>query len=74
MDPLNFQWLEEPDRLAIEAATEELCLLGALDHRQSLTPLGVLISELQIDPGIAHMINHACSKGLGLCYTVDSDF
>ena len=66
VDPLDFQWLERPDRSALEAATEELSLLGALDHRGNLTPLGHLIGDLQIDPGIAHMIYYACFKGLGI--------
>lgn len=70
VDPLDFHWLEKPDRAALEAATEELSLLGALDHQQNLTPLGHLIGDLQIDPGIAHMIYYACSKGLGICNNV----
>lgn len=69
VDPLDFQWLEKPDDAALEAATEELNLLGALDHRQNLTPLGHLIGDLQVDPGIAHMIYYACSKGLGTSNT-----
>jgi HrpA-like RNA helicase len=66
VDPIDFHWLEKPDSVALEAATEELSLLGALDHRQNLTPLGHLIGDLQIDPGIAHMIYYSCSKGLGM--------
>lgn len=65
VDPRDFHWLEKPDAAALEAATEELNLLGALDHQQNLTPLGHLIGDLQIDPGIAHMIYYACFKGLG---------
>ena len=65
VDPFNFEWLELPDRVALEIAMEELLLLGALDHRQNLTGLGTLISDLQIDPGIARMMHYACSKGLG---------
>ena len=65
VDPFNFEWLELPDRIALEIAMEELLLLGALDHRQNLTGLGTLISDLQIDPGIARMMYYACSKGLG---------
>lgn len=66
VDPLNFDWLENPDVAALEAAIQELHLLGAIDHLQNLTPLGHLISDLQIDPGFAHMIYYACSKGLGI--------
>ena len=66
VDPFHFDWLEPPDRTAIEVAIEELSLLGALDHRQNLTGLGTLISDLQIDPGIARMIYCACTKGLGM--------
>jgi HrpA-like RNA helicase len=66
VDPLDFHWLEKPDSVALQAAVEELSLLGALDHRQNLTPLGHLISDLQIDPGIAHMIYYSCCKGLGM--------
>ncbi|XP_059353084.1 uncharacterized protein LOC130692190 [Daphnia carinata] len=65
VDPRDFHWLEKPDTAALEAAEEELNLLGALDHQENLTPLGHLIGDLQIDPGIAHMIYYACSKGLG---------
>lgn len=65
VDPRDFHWLEKPDAAALEAATEELNLLGALDNQQNLTPLGHLIGDLQIDPGIAHMIYYACFKGLG---------
>lgn len=66
VDPFNFEWLEPPDRAALDNAIEELLLLGALDHRQNLTGLGTLISDLQIDPGIARMMYYACSKGLGI--------
>ena len=65
VDPFQFEWLEPPDQTALVFAAEELTLLGALDHQQNLTPLGHLISSLQIDPGIARMIYSACSKGLG---------
>ncbi len=65
VNPFEFEWLEPPDQTALVFAAEELTLLGALDHQQNLTPLGHLISSLQIDPGIARMIYSACSKGLG---------
>lgn len=65
VDPRQFDWLEQPDGVALETAIEELCLLGAMDHLGNLTPLGHLVSDLQIDPGIAHMIHYACSRGLG---------
>lgn len=65
VDPRQFEWLEKPANVALDAALEELYLLGALDHLGDLTPLGHLVSDLQIDPGIAHMIQYACSKGFG---------
>lgn len=43
--------LDAPQPLAIKQAVERLTLLGALDNRESLTPLGKLLSTIPVHPG-----------------------
>ncbi|KAJ1483262.1 P-loop containing nucleoside triphosphate hydrolase protein [Baffinella frigidus] len=68
MDPATFQWLEAPSRSAVAAALSDLALLGAVvgDPRTltlTLTPLGGLMAELQVEPEHARLIQHACAAG-----------
>lgn len=69
--PLNFQWIQSPDRTGLYKALDELRYLGALEDGDGpgsdpvLTDLGRLISELQVDPGMARMVYHACKLGMG---------
>lgn len=65
IDPFNFEWLENPEPGSLESAVQELLLVGAIDHQQALTDLGKLISDLQVDPGIARMIQYGCQNDLG---------
>lgn len=69
IDPLTFQWIESPDRCALLSALSDLTYLGAVQSSQNgtlrLTELGELISSLQIDPGLARMVYHACKQGTG---------
>jgi HrpA-like RNA helicase len=43
--------LDAPQPLAIKQAVERLTLLGALDAREALTPLGRLLSTIPVHPG-----------------------
>ena len=65
IDPFEFEWLEHPEPGSLESAADELTLIGAMNHQQELTVVGKLISDLQVDPGIARMIHYGCHTGLG---------
>ena len=62
MDPAAFEWLEPPEPSAVAAALSDLALLGAVDgDARTLSPLGRLIAELQMEPEHARLLQHACN-------------
>jgi len=78
--PLHFEWIQSPDRAGLQQAIDELHYLGAIVENSAassssagskvgsvpeLTELGRLVADLQVDPGMARMIYHACKQGLG---------
>lgn len=53
----SFPWLDAPLRESLEAALQELGLLGALNTRSGhLTPLGRLLADLPLDPPMARAL------------------
>jgi HrpA-like RNA helicase len=70
IDATSFDWIEAPDRDALDCAKKDLTYLGAMEQTQGsrleLTTLGYLISNLQIDPGMARMMYYACLEGYGV--------
>jgi HrpA-like RNA helicase len=77
--PSTFDWIEAPSIDGICAAYAQLTMYGALkpgfaatpvstdndNLASALTPLGMLVSKLQLDPGVTNMLHYACTKGLG---------
>ncbi|KAI8092632.1 putative ATP-dependent RNA helicase DHX34-like protein [Halteromyces radiatus] len=55
-DPRNFDYLEAPSAMAIEASVTCLQNLGALDEMESITNLGTALSNLPVDAVIGKMI------------------
>ncbi|MEK6235770.1 MAG: ATP-dependent RNA helicase HrpA, partial [Planctomycetales bacterium] len=52
----RFPFLDPPKTAAVRDGYKTLFELGAVDHREELTPLGKTISRLPVDPRIARMI------------------
>ncbi|KAE8414298.1 P-loop containing nucleoside triphosphate hydrolase protein [Aspergillus pseudocaelatus] len=48
--------IEPPDEAKVDLAISNLQLLRALDEKEELTPLGVLLSELPLDPCRAKLV------------------
>jgi HrpA-like RNA helicase len=75
IDPLHFQWIQSPSQEGLQKAMDDLMYLGAITSTDSsgsgsggipvLTELGELIAVLQVDPGMARMVYHACKQGMG---------
>lgn len=62
-DPSRLPWLEPPPAAAIEAAREELRLLGALDADEHITPAGQELRALPLPPRLARMVREAALLG-----------
>ena len=62
VNPLNFDWLEEPDIAPLVAATEEFNWFEPWTNDK----IELLMCELQIYPGSAHMLCYACFKELAM--------
>ena len=68
LDPETFDWLDPPEKEAIESAIEELIYLGAIyrmDGMLLLSELGDYIAETQLVPATAKMIFEGCRMGMG---------
>jgi len=65
LDPVAFSWIDEPAPIALETAKSELHLLGALTSDGTLTPVGKLAAELQLDLPVATLLLNACRQGFG---------
>ena len=70
LHPLHFQWIQSPAEEGLRQAMDELRYLGAIGHSDSsdlpvVTELGELTAALQVDPGMARMVYHACREGMG---------
>ncbi len=62
-DPAVLSWLDPPPSSAIEAAREELSMLGALDSDGRITTLGRRLRALPLPPRLARMLLNAGAMG-----------
>ena len=66
LDPVAFNWIERPDEQALQAAGNDLRHLGALvGPKSTISELGKLIADLQIDPSLARLVYCGCKQGSG---------
>src|SRR5690606_8569659 len=65
VDMFNFDWIEPPEKAALDYALTELTYLGAVTSDRRLTDLGKFMSQLQIEPALARMVIFACQNGFG---------
>lgn len=60
----SFPFLEPPDGRYIRDGIRQLAELGAIDQQQQLTPLGMKLSRLPVDPRVGRMLiaagEHQC--------------
>lgn len=59
----TFPFINPPLPAAIQSGYALLTELGALDERRELTPLGVDLARLPIDPTLGRMLIQACREG-----------
>ena len=64
-DILAFDFVEQPDPVALTAAVETLKFLGAI-HRDQLTDLGKKIAALPLEPQLAKVLLDGIDAGVGL--------
>ena len=67
----DFPFLDAPSPRLVAEGTETLVELGALDRRHALTPLGMRMAALPVDPRLARMLmaasdEHVLAEGLVL--------
>jgi ATP-dependent helicase HrpA len=60
----TFPFLEPPSPAAIRSGYELLTELGALDETRTLTPLGVDLARLPVDPTIGRIILQSTQEGV----------
>lgn len=65
-DVLSFDWMDKPSPMMVNAAVQKLLILGALDDKENLTPLGDKMSEFPLEPSLSKMLivssNMGCSE------------
>lgn len=61
-DVLNWSWFEHPGKESVLQALSELLLLGALDGKGALTPLGYRMSALPLPPQLGVVLITAQDK------------
>ena len=59
----DFRFFHEPPKRALEAATQRLTVLGALDKNGNVTQRGLQMERLPLDPEYSCMIVFAYEKG-----------
>ena len=59
----EFDFIDKPDTWAINKAIEELTVLGALDAEENITPIGLEMVNLPLDPKKARMVIEAQKLG-----------
>ena len=63
-DVANFPWLTPPSSQAIEQALQTLQLLGAVDDKCRVTPLGRRMNELPVQPRLARLLLAGQAAGI----------
>ena len=53
---LDIDWVDPPKLEAIDSATSDLKLLGAIDELENITPLGKCMSLLPVEPIYSKLI------------------
>ncbi|MFH2105358.1 MAG: helicase-related protein, partial [Parcubacteria group bacterium] len=59
IDPVEFPYIEPPDKERLERGVEELKMLGALDEEESITKTGREMREMMFEPRLARMLVEA---------------
>ncbi|MCH9806939.1 MAG: ATP-dependent helicase HrpB [Alphaproteobacteria bacterium] len=62
-DPTTLRWLDPPPRAALDAASQMLARLGALDRHGHITELGRNLRRLPLPPRLAIMVLTAAQDG-----------
>lgn len=62
-DPAAFRWFEPPRAEAIERADRLLWMIGAIDERGAITPMGERLSELPLHPRLARLLTAGADAG-----------
>ena len=60
----DFPWLDPPPREAVENAHRLLKLLGAIDEREAITPLGRELASLPAHPRLARLLLAGAEHGV----------
>lgn len=59
----NFDFIDPPDKAAFSEAHATLRALGAIDNRDRLTDIGLIMAELPLEPRISRMLIEAQKLG-----------
>lgn len=62
-DPATLAWLDSPPRAALDAARDELEVLGAIDRDRRITEHGKRLRALPMPPRIAAMLTASAGRG-----------
>ncbi len=70
IDPVAFDWLDPPEKIAIDSSLDELDLVVAITRetnttRLTLTAMGEFICGTELNPGWARTIFESCKQGMG---------
>jgi HrpA-like RNA helicase len=60
----DFDFIERPEREAVDEATNLLRMMNALNHHNTLTPLGRAMAAMPTDPMVSRLVLEAASKGI----------
>ena len=64
IDPMKFEFIDQPDRMVLAEAYETLIALGAIEKgKKGLTEVGRRMAKLPLDPTIARMVLEAQKHG-----------
>lgn len=63
LDILSFEFLDSPERDALEDSLRQLYMLDAIDSHGAITPLGRRMSALPLDPSLARALIEAEKLG-----------
>lgn len=64
-DPVDLRWLDAPPAASVAAARGQLRALGALDAAGRITPRGLELAALPLEPPLAAMVHFGVEHGAG---------
>jgi HrpA-like RNA helicase len=72
INPRDFNWIEQPDPLAVADAVQDLCFLDAITDvvPHKITEFGHMCSELQMDPMLLRVVWQGALNGMARTATV----